>query len=145
MARNLIVALVSLPPILAFAGWTAVLAIAAATGHHPVWNLEPRNLPEAVAFRDAAALVRRVERGEDLNRAADVRTLEVLDETVTLTPIEAAAVARQGELVQLLLDLGASPDAIVWQRAWCISDATSVREALDARRPPGAMEDCVEP
>lgn len=145
MARNLSVALVSLPPILAFVGWMAVLAITAVTGHHPIWNLEPRNLPEAVAFRDAAALVRRVERGEDVNRAADVRTLEVLDETVTLTPIEAAAVARQGELVQLLLDLGASPDAVVWQRAWCVSDATSVREALDALRPPGAMEDCVEP
>lgn len=144
MARNLSVALVSLPPILAFGGWMAVLAIAAVTGRHPIWDLEPRNLPEAVAFRDAAAVVRRAERGEDLNRAAEVRTLIVPSETVTLTPIEAAAVARQGELVQLLLDLGASPDAIVWQRAWCISDATSVREALDALRPPGATEDCAE-
>lgn len=144
MTRNLIVTLVSLPPILTFGGWMAALAITAVTGHHPIWDLEPRNLPEAVAFRDAAAVVRRAARGEDLNRAAEVRTLIVPSETVTLTPIEAAAVARQGELVQLLVDLGASPDAIVWQRAWCISDATSVREVLDALRPPGATEDCAE-
>ena len=34
-------------------------------------------------------------------------------------------------MVQLLLDFGASPDAAVWQRAYCISDADSVRELLE--------------
>jgi hypothetical protein len=142
MTRNLIVTLVSLPPILAFAGWMAVLAITAVDGRHPLWSLEPRNLPEAVAFRDAAAVVRRIERGDDPNRAAEVRARVVLDETARLTPIEAAAASRQGEMVQLLLDLGASPDATVWQRAWCISDASAVREVLEAHRPPGATEAC---
>ena len=140
--RDRMITLVSLPPILAFTGWAAMLAIAAVTGRHPIWSLEPRNLPEAVAFRDAAAVVRRIGSGEDPNRAAEVRARVVLDDTARLTPIEAAAAARQGEMVQLLLDLGASPDATVWNRAWCISDATSVREALEARRPPGATEDC---
>ena len=142
MARNLSVTIVSLPPILTFAGWMAMLAVTAVTGRHPIWNLEPRNLPEAVAFRDAAAVLRRVERGEDLNRAGDVRAGVVLPETASLTPVEVAAAARQGEMVQLLLDLGASPDAIVWQRAWCISDASAVREVLEAHRPAGATEDC---
>jgi hypothetical protein len=142
MTRNAIIPLVSLPPILAFAGWMAVLAITAVTGLHPIWSLEPRNLPEAVAFRDAAASVRRIESGEDPNRAAEVRAGVVLREIASLTPIEAAAAARQGEMVQLLLDLGASPDATVWQRAWCISDASAVREVLEAHRPPGATEDC---
>ncbi len=134
--------LVSLPPILAFTWWTAMLAIAAVTGRHPIWSLEPRSLPEAVAFRDAAAVVRRIDSGDDPNRAAEVRAGVVLDDTVSLTPIEAAAAARHREMVQLLLDLGASPDATVWQRAWCISDASAVREVLRAHRPPGAMEDC---
>ena len=142
MARNLIVALVSLPPILTFAGWMAMLAVTAVAGRHPIWNLEPRNLPEAVAFRDAAAVVRRVERGEDPNRAGDVRAGAVLPEATSLTPVEVAAAARQGEMVQLLLDLGASPDRSVWQRAWCISDASAVREVLEAHRPAGATEDC---
>ena len=142
MARNLIVALVSLPPILTFAGWMAILAVTAVTGRHPIWNLDARNLPEAVAFRDAAAVVRRVERGEDPNRAGDVRAGAVLPEATSLTPVEVAAAARQGEMVQLLLDLGASPDRSVWQRAWCISDASAVREVLEAHRPAGATEDC---
>ena len=144
MNRNLVATLVSLPPILAFAAWTALLAIAAVTGRHPIWSLAPRNLPEAVAFRDAAGVIRRVERGEDPNLAGDVRTGADLSETVNLTPIEAAGMIRQGEMVLVLLDLGASPDAAVWKRAWCISDATSVREALETRRPPGATEDCAE-
>lgn len=142
MAQNLIVALVTLPPILTFAGWMAVLAATPVTGHHPIWNLEPRNLPEAVAFRDGGAVARRIESGEDPNTAAEVRARVVLPETARLTPIEAAAATRQGEIVQLLLDLGASPDAATWQRAWCISDASSVREVLEAHRPAGAMEDC---
>ena len=134
--------LVALPPVLGFAWWITALALAAATGRHPLWNLQPRNLPEAVAFRDPAAVVRRVEAGEDPNAAADVRARIVLSDAATLTPIEAAAAARQGELVQLVLDLGASPGAEVWQRAWCISDASSVRDVLAAHRPPGARDDC---
>ena len=145
MTPNLIATLMSLPPILTFVGWIVILAVTALIGHHPIWNLEPRNLPEAVAFRDVAVVVRRVERGEDLNRAGEVRAGVVLPETASLTPLEAAAAAREGGLGQLLLDLGASPDAIVWQRAWCISDAKSVRDALNVRRPPGATAACAEP
>jgi hypothetical protein len=136
------VALVALPPVLAFVWWIAALAAVTVTGRHPVWSLQPRNLSEAVAFRDPAAVVRRVDAGEDPDAAALVRARIVLPDAATLTPIEAAAAARQGELAQLVLDLGASPDAGVWQRAWCISDATSVRDVLAAHRPPGARDDC---
>jgi len=142
VAQRVRVALVALPPVLAFTWWIAVLAVAAVTGRHPVWSLQPRNLSEAVAFRDAAAVVRRVEAGEDPNAAADVRARIVLSDAARLTPIEAAAAARQGELAQLVVDLGAAPDADVWQRAWCISDATSVRDVLSAHRPAGARDDC---
>ena len=142
MAQNAIVALMALPPILAFSAWLTMLALAAVTGRHPIWSLEPQNLPEAAAFRDAADVVRRVARGEDLNRAGDVRAGIVLPESASLTPLEAAAAAREGEMVQMLLNLGASPDASVWQRAWCISDASAVREVLEAHRSPGATEDC---
>ena len=128
--------------LLACVWWITMLALATLTGRHPIWSLQPRNLPEAVAFRDSAAVVRRVEAGEDPNAAADVRERIILSDAATLTPIEAAAAARQGELVQLVIDLGAAPDAGVWQRAWCISDATSVRDVLSAHRPPGARDDC---
>ncbi len=134
-----LVALVSIPPILAAIAWLAVLAIAGITGRHPIWNFQPRNLAEAAAFRDTGAVVRRIEAGEDPNRPGVIRT-----ESATLTPVEAAAASRHPEMVQLLFDLGVSLDANAWQRAWCISDEPGVRSVLALHRPAGAMEDCVE-
>ena len=140
-----LVVLVAIPPILVAITWLAVLAIGGLTGRHPIWNLQPRNLAEAVAFRDAGAVVRRIDAGEDPNRPAEVRRRVILPESAALTPFEAAAASRQAEMVQLLIDLGASLDANVWQRAWCISSEPGVRSVLTLHRPAGAVEDCVEP
>ena len=139
-----LVALVSIPPILLAIAWLAILAIAGITGRDPIWNLQPRNLSEAAAFRDTGAVVRRIEAGEDPNRPGEVRPGPILPESATLTPVEAAAASRHFEMVQLLIDLGASLDANVWQRAWCISDASEVRSVLASHRPAGAAENCVE-
>ena len=99
---------------------------------------------EAAAFRDAGAVVRRIDAGEDPNRPGEVRARVIFPESTTLTPIEAAAVSRQAEMIQLLLDLGASLDANVWQLAWCISDEPGVRSVLALHRPAGTVDDCVE-
>ncbi len=139
-----LVALVSVPPILLAIAWLAVLATAGVTGRHPIFNLQARNLSEAVAFRDAGAVVRRIEAGEDPNRPAELRPDVIRSESVTLTPIETAAASRQADMGQLLFDLGASLDAGAWQRAWCISDEPEMRDLLASHRPTGAMEDCVE-
>ena len=139
------VALVVIPPVLGLVAWLVVLALAGATGSHPIWGLQPRNLAEAAAFRDVGAVVRRVEAGEDLNRPGEVRARVILPSATTLAPIEAAAASREAGTVQLLFDLGASPDADSWRRAWCISDATDVRTLLALHRPDGALEECVEP
>ena len=135
-------AVVSLPPVCVACAWLAVLAIAAGGGSHPIWNLTPRNPAEAAAFRDSAAVVRFVLSGSDLNAPGDVRGGVIGSQAAVLTPVEAAAAARQAEMLQVLIDLGASPDASVWQRAYCISDADSVREVLARYRPPGASEMC---
>ena len=119
-----------------------MLAVAGITGQHPIWTVQPRNLAEAAAFRDGAAVVRRVEAHEDINRAEEVRARVVLPTAATLTPIEAAAATRERGMVQLLIDLGASLDAEVWQRAFCISDSDEVRELLAANRPSGAKDEC---
>ena len=134
--------LVALPPILGAIAWLTVLAIAGTTGIHPVLDLQPRNLSEAAAFRDSGALVRQVDAGEDPDRPVEVRAAVILSEPDTLAPIEAAAASREVTMVQLLLDLGASPDAETWRRAWCISDAQSVRDLLALHRPEGALEEC---
>jgi hypothetical protein len=135
---------VALPPTVTAVAWIAALAFAAVTGTHPVWTATPRNIAEAAAFRDGAAVVRFVEAGHDINKAGEVQGGVVRRDTAMLTPIEAAAAARQREMVQVLLELGATPDAAVWQRAYCISDADSVRELLDSIRPSGAVDDCAE-
>ena len=143
-ANDRIWMLVAVPPALTVVAWLSTLAIAAVTGTHPIWSFVPHNLAEAAAFRDGGAVVRFVTEGHDINAAGEVRGGVVKDETLTLTPIEAAAAARQREMVQVLLELGAAPDAAVWQRAYCISDADSVRELLRSIRPPDAKDDCAE-
>lgn len=139
-----LVALVAVPPVLLAIAWLAVPVVTGLTSRHPIWNLVPRNLPEAVAFRDAGAVARRIDAGEDPNRPAEVRARVILPESATLTPLEAAAASRQAEMILLLLDLGASLDAGVWQRAWCISNEPGVRSVLASHRPADAAEDCVE-
>lgn len=135
---------VALPPTITALVWVGALASAAITGTHPIWTATPRNVAEAAAFRDGGAVVRFVEAGHDVNEAGEVQGRVVLPNAAMLTPIEAAAAARQREMVQVLLDLGATPDAAVWHRAYCISDADSVRELLESNRPSGAVDDCAE-
>jgi hypothetical protein len=136
--------LVGLPPLCAGALWVALLAVAGLTGQHPIWTLQPRNLSEAAAFRDGAAVVRRVRAHEDIDRPEEVRARVVLPTAARLTPLEAAAATRERGMVQLVLDLGASPDATVWQRAYCISDSDEVRDLLETSRPPGAQDECAD-
>ena len=134
----------SAPPVLTGVAWLAVIAISGITGQHPLWNIVPRNLAEAAASRDSGAIVRMAERGDDLTRAGDVRPGIIFDDPATLTPLEAAAASRDSTMVQLLIDLGVAPDAAAWQRAWCLSTASSVQEVLEAHQPAGARKDCDE-
>jgi hypothetical protein len=89
--------------------------------------------------------MRQVDAGEDPNRPGEVRAGVISPASITLVPIAAAAAIREAGMVQLLLDLGATPDADSWQSAWCISDAPDVRSLLAMHRPEGALEECVAP
>ena len=144
MTKEPLPLIVAVPPIAGAVAWLGVL-IASAVAAHPIWPMEAANLSEAAALRDAAAVVRRVDAGEDVNRPAQVRARLVLDDAAVLTPLEAAAGARDEAVAELLFDLGATPDADVWNRAFCISDADRVRSVLQAHRPAGAVEDCASP
>ena len=57
---------------------------------------------------------------EDPDRPGEVRAGVIVPDAATLTPVEAAAVSGHAEMLQLLIDLGASLDANAWQRAWCV-------------------------
>lgn len=134
--------LLAAPAVAVVTIWGVLVAVSAATGEHPLWPLKPRNLAEAAAFEDGAAVIRRVNAGEDLNQPGDVRGRVILPEAATLTPIEAAAISGQVEMVQLLIDLGATPDQASWQRAFCTADDEGVRDLLATRRPAGAGDEC---
>jgi hypothetical protein len=133
---------VAAPPVLLALGWIGMLAMTAFTGEHPLWRLEARNLAEAAALRDSGAIVRLVDSGADLKDAGNVRPGIVFDDAVMLTPLQAAAASRDSSIVQLLFDLGATPDRAEWQRARCLATASSVQEVLDQHQPPGARTEC---
>ena len=111
-------------------------------GEHPLWGMTPGNIAEAAAFRDGAAIVRRVSNGEDPAAAGEVRAGFLSRESVTLTPMEAAARGSREEIVRLLLDLRATVDTATWTRAWCGTDAALVRAELAPVRPAGAKTEC---
>jgi hypothetical protein len=142
---NPFVALVAAPPVLVTLAWLGVLAMTVLSGHHPIWDLEARNLAESAAFRDAGAVVRLIDAGEDPNDPGELRAGIVSPAASTTVPIEAAAASREAGMVQLLLDSGASPNASSWQRAWCISKAQDVRDLLALHRPEGAVGKCSNP
>jgi hypothetical protein len=135
------VALVSAPASAVALGWIAVLALAS-TGEHPIWSHTPRNLPEAAAFRDGAAIVRMARQGEDVNASGEVREGYISREPVTVTPLEAAVEARRGEIVRLLFELGAAPHAATWTTLWCKAEDAEIRMLLGGHRPEGAKADC---
>jgi len=131
-----VLAVMVLPPTLTFVAWLTLLAVAGVTGRHPIWNLAPENLPEAAAFRDPAAVLRHLARGEDIDRADHVRAGIVRTDDAILTPIEAAAAAGDEAMVHMLFSLGASPHPTVWLRAWCLTGVATVRDELERGRPP---------
>ena len=142
MTSSRFIYLVAAPPIAVAAMWVSLLAVSAITGTHPIWDQKPQNLAEAAILQDGAAVVRFVEQHHDVNGPAEVRAGVMGRTRRTMTPIEAAAATREPEMVQLFFDLGAAPDAVVWQKAFCISDADGVRERLAAHRPDGAVDEC---
>jgi hypothetical protein len=124
---------------------TAALLIGLPFGVDPVWNVEPLTLPEAAALHDNGEAVRLIMRGADPNKADAVRANFARNQAATLTPLEAAVAIRRADMVQVLLDNGASLDAGTWTRLFCFAnvvDAGEVRTLLNEQRPEHASDSC---
>lgn len=83
----------------------------AAWGAHPFWTWEPLNLAEAAALRDRGEVARLLAEGSDPNATYRVRRGFVRDHAMRMTPMAAAVATRRDEIVQILLDAGATPPA----------------------------------
>lgn len=88
-----------------------VFLLLAIGGLHPFWMWEPLNLAEAAALRDRGEVSRLLAEGSDPNAVYLVRRGYVRSFPVKMTPIAAAKAARRDEIVQLLVDGGATPEA----------------------------------
>jgi hypothetical protein len=107
MSRTML--LVAMIPAGLLALTRVVFLVLAAWGVHPFWLPEPLNLAEAAALRDRGEVVRLLAEGNDPNATYRVRGGFVRDYPTEMTPIAAAKAARRDEIVQLLIDGGASP------------------------------------
>ena len=125
------------PPILVVVGWLVVLHVLGEYGPAPHLEDAAGHLrkPRRSTTAPTSSAASRAERIR--NVAGEIRAGILASHAMTLRPLEAAAAAREREMVELLLELGGDLDAPLWHRAWCISDVSSVRDALDVHRPPG--------
>ena len=111
----------------------------------PIWRVDPLTTSEASALHDTGELVRLIRRGDDPNVAQQVRSDVLRREPVVLTPLEAAVAADRTDVLDVLLDNGASLDERNWTRLKCFADGVGADDAaafLEQRRPADAVTDC---
>ena len=114
-------------------------------GADPLWAVEPVTLSEAAALRDNGEVVRLIESGGDVNARSAVRADVFSDDILEMTPLEAAVAGERADMVELLFDQGARPEATQWTRLMCFAtsvEADDVRALLKPQRPEGASESC---
>lgn len=132
------------PLLVTFAG-SLLIAGGWAVGADPWWTPPTLSLSEAVATRDAGEVTRLVEQeGADPDAVWQVRE-GLLGPAVRVTPLEAAVLARRGEMAALLLRLGATVPAgearaafaCLGERAGATEVAAQVMASDGAGVPPG--------
>jgi hypothetical protein len=101
--------LVAMAPAALLALARVVFLVLALWDVHPFWLSEPLNLSEAAALRDRGEVARLLAAGEDPNATYQVRKGFLRDYPARMTPLDAARAARRDEIVQILLDAGATP------------------------------------
>jgi hypothetical protein len=124
------------PAVAATAFCGAVLCVALFGGTPAFWQGGSLTLSEAAALRDQGVVARLIEAGADPDREYPLRPDVIA--TDRATPLEAAVAARRAEIVNLLMNEGATMDERSWRHLHCLavdSGAGDVVDAIDAHRP----------
>ena len=119
---------VAAPPVVvavlfAFSGLTALLA-----GRPLIWPQTDITLTEAVGLRDQGEVVRLIASGADPNRRYAVRNVFREDETVAMSPLEAAVITREVYMMELVEDYGGIIDARNAAVLQCLARALDVED-----------------
>jgi hypothetical protein len=124
---------------------TACLLLALPLGLDPLWRVEPLTLAEAAALRDNGEIVRLIQQGEDPNRPGTVRAELLRNDPIVITPLEAAVGIDRPDVLEVLLDHGATMNEAMWTRLVCFAeaiDADDARSFLESHRPAGTSDAC---
>lgn len=126
---------------------TALMLAGLPFGMDPLWHVEPLTLAEAAALRDNGEVVRLIRGGEDPNKATPVRAEFLRNTAVTVTPLEAAVGIDRADMVNVLLENGATLDARTWNHLVCLAisiEADEAKELLETRRPADILDPACE-
>lgn len=107
-----------------------IWSVATNPGGGWVWPPDDVNASEAVAAGNYAELVRLLERGEDPHRSRIVRAPLLAGQAVEATPIEAAVLVRNAEMVRLLLAHGAVVTRTMAGKLRCLNAEYPDRDVL---------------
>jgi hypothetical protein len=102
--------LAALPPLVLVAFLLAVV-LGVGDVRADVWPAPTTNLSEAAALRDLSRIRLLTDRGADVNAVYTVEPDVLGRAEVQVTPLVAAAATNVNETVELLLELGAKPQA----------------------------------
>jgi hypothetical protein len=111
-------------------------AAALVLGQPIAWPPQNVTLPEAVALRDRGEPALQMMRGVDPNGRYLVRNVLRDNETVSLTPLEAAVITRESYMMGLVKDYGAVVDERNAAILQCLAKsvgAEGIRQELMAR------------
>ncbi len=141
-------ALLAVPPLVLA---LALVSLLSGTGpaRDGFWPRGPMTLPEAVALRDAPAVLELLRRGRDPNARAAVRQRIIHEDDMVATAFEAAILAGRGDMLALMLERGAQPSADQVKAMSCLARpdaAPGVVELLRDRlgaTPPADCSDAV--
>jgi hypothetical protein len=139
-----LVLLVALPGA-ALALATAGILLLALFGRHPFWPVVELTLSEATALHDRGDVTRLTAAGVDPDGMYSVRPGILNEETHVLTPLQTAVMARQPDMIPLLVERGAGLDVPTWGQLSCLAkrlDVADVQHALERLRPAGASSSC---